>query len=150
MFPEYWLRGVPFRDDAYTEEQWRRHLTWKRYIPGAAATARSVPGSCACRRAPAAHLPPTRLPTHQTLPLHLHPPEPKMLAVVVVSLAPVWGWSVFAALCVASYVTWAEPAGAPRISGKAAAYDLIFTLTSFALSLLLLFKTNSRCACAQR
>lgn len=73
-----------------------------------------------------------------------------MLAVVVVSLAPVWGWSVFAALCVASYVTWAEPAGAPRISGKAAAYDLLFGLTSFALSLLLLFKTNSRCACVQQ
>lgn len=85
----------------------------------------------------ATHLPPTCL----------HTAEPKILGVVVISLAPVWGWSVFVTLCVGCYVTWAEPAGAPSISNRGSAWDLVFTLTSFALSLLLLFKTNSRCAC---
>lgn len=42
------------------------------------------------------------------------------------------------------YVTFAQPAGAPVISGYASELMVPFTLTSFALSLLMLFRTNSR------
>lgn len=40
-----------------------------------------------------------------------------------------------------------QPAGAPKITGHSAALMTPVTVTSFALSLLLVFKTNSSCAC---
>ncbi|PSC75297.1 UPF0187, chloroplastic [Micractinium conductrix] len=69
-------------------------------------------------------------------------PEPGVLSLSLLSLAPVWLWAVLVSVAVGLYVDLAEPKGAPRISGHP---ELIspFTLTSFALSLLMLFKTNS-------
>ncbi|KAL4448048.1 hypothetical protein ABPG75_005267 [Micractinium tetrahymenae] len=95
------LKGQPFRDDAFTDQDWQRHLTWRRYIP-----------------------------------------EPSVSGVVALTLAPVWMWSVLVSLGLGLYATYAEPKGAPNVSGHK---DLItpFSLTSFALSLLMLFKTNS-------
>ncbi|KAL4444930.1 hypothetical protein ABPG77_003980 [Micractinium sp. CCAP 211/92] len=95
------LKGQPFRDDSFTDHDWQRHLTWRRYIP-----------------------------------------EPSVSGVVALTLAPVWMWSVLVSMCLGLYATYAEPNGAPNVSGHK---DLItpFSLTSFALSLLMLFKTNS-------
>ncbi|KAI7838066.1 hypothetical protein COHA_008149 [Chlorella ohadii] len=69
-------------------------------------------------------------------------PEPRILSIVALSLAPVWLWSVFVSGALGLYATYAEPCGAPRLSNHT---DLVvpFTITSFALSLLMLFRTNS-------
>ncbi|KAL4859746.1 hypothetical protein ACK3TF_000036 [Chlorella vulgaris] len=95
------LKGQPFRDDPFTETDWKAHGTWRRYIP-----------------------------------------EPNVSGLVVISLAPVWGWSVLVSTLLGLYATYAEPAGWPNVSTHD---DLlaIFMLTSFALSLLMLFKTTS-------
>jgi hypothetical protein len=61
------LKGFPFRDDPFTEADWSRHVTWRRYIP-----------------------------------------EPHVSGVVILSLAPVWGWSVIVSMCVGLYATYAQ------------------------------------------
>ncbi len=70
-------------------------------------------------------------------------PEPRILVIVVLSLAPVWMWSVLVSACVGLYATYAEPAGAPNLT-QHPEFIMPFTLASFALSLLMLFKTTSR------
>lgn len=70
-------------------------------------------------------------------------PEPRVLAVIVISMSPLWLWSVAVAAVVGLYAELAEPRGAPAISNHPS-FIAPFTLTSFALSLLMLFKTNSR------
>jgi predicted membrane chloride channel (bestrophin family) len=69
-------------------------------------------------------------------------PEPRILSIIVLSLAPVWLWSMAVAVALGLYATFAEPHGAPKLSNHAGLI-LPFQLTSFALSLLMLFRTNS-------
>lgn len=69
-------------------------------------------------------------------------PEVQISAVVVLTLLPLIAWSVFVSACVGLYATFLAPHGWPQVTNHP---DFIvpFTLTSFALSLLLLYKTNS-------
>ncbi|PRW56029.1 UPF0187 chloroplastic [Chlorella sorokiniana] len=70
-------------------------------------------------------------------------PEPAVLFQVGIYLSPLVLWTAFVAACVGLYATFAEPAGAPRITGHSSQLLVPATTVSFALSLLLVFKTNS-------
>ncbi|KAL4435582.1 hypothetical protein ABPG77_002545 [Micractinium sp. CCAP 211/92] len=69
-------------------------------------------------------------------------PEPRILLIIIISMSPLWGWSVLCATAVGLWAELAEPRGWPAISTHPN-FLAPFTLTSFALSLLMLFKTNS-------
>eukprot|EP00887_Chlorella_sp_A99_P004675 scaffold4.g4675.t1 len=69
-------------------------------------------------------------------------PELPIILLVIVSLSPVWLWSVFVSAMIGVYEKFAVGAGAPSLD-EAPSLIMPFTLTSFALSLLLLYKTNS-------
>ncbi|KAL4425199.1 hypothetical protein ABPG75_009215 [Micractinium tetrahymenae] len=70
-------------------------------------------------------------------------PEPRIVTTIAISMSPLWGWSVLCAAAVGLWAELAEPRGWPAVSTHPG-FLAPFTLTSFALSLLMLFKTNSR------
>ena len=69
-------------------------------------------------------------------------PEIQISAVVFITLLPLIAWSVLVSAAVGLYATFLVPRGWPQVTNHP---DFIvpFTITSFALSLLLLYKTNS-------
>lgn len=71
-------------------------------------------------------------------------PHPWSLGMAALRLSPIWGWAVAVAAAVGLYATYAEPAGAPTITGHGSDLIIPFNLATFALSLLMMFRTNSR------
>lgn len=62
---------------------------------------------------------------------------------VLLGFLPVVLWTVLVALFVCCYHVWLESAGAPSFYQDGLGYWQAFSVTSFALSLLLVFRTNS-------
>ncbi len=70
-----------------------------------------------------------------------HLPTPRTFVRVLFGLAPVVLWVVLVTVCVGLYAEHAQPAGWPVAVSRD--YDEPFLLSSFALALLLVFRTNS-------
>lgn len=95
----------------------------------------------ACPSSPWQHFTPDEWDRHLTFRRYF--PEPRILLIIIISMSPLWGWSVLCAAAVGLWAELAEPRGWPAVSTHPS-FLAPFTLTSFALSLLMLFKTNSR------
>lgn len=99
------------------------------------------PPPFAWRSPPRQHFTPEEWDRHLTFRRYF--PEPRILLIIIISMSPLWGWSVLCAAAVGLWAQLAEPRGWPAVSTHPG-FLAPFTLTSFALSLLMLFKTNSR------